>query len=144
MEVRLTTHTQGQTSMNFDPNTFQSLTVMLPGKQIIIDMLSGAIRQELADDETLFKTADIVAQFQEHQKKRGLSQSTIASYRSVLVALAASAPEWPPTPKEIDVLFDSYHAKKRSGVTIAEYWVRLSTWFKWAYRDKNPDDTLEA
>jgi integrase len=59
-----------------------------------------------------------------------------------LIALANFAPDWPPSAETVEAFLDSYDPKKYSGVTLAEYWGRLNTWFEWTieqgYLDWNP------
>ena len=133
MQLCLTTYNQEQHKFDFTTTLYQAVTVAMEGKEIVINLDTGQVDNRVIDREGEITTAEIAAKFEQHQKRRGLAKITMASYRSVLVALADVAPEWPPRIEDIEVLFDSYRTKKRSPVTLSEYWVRLNTWFKWAW-----------
>jgi integrase len=142
MQLCLTAYNQDQHKFDFAATLYQTLTVVLPGKQIIVDFQTGQVSDQLIENQPSLATADLVARFQDHQRKRGLGQSTMASYRSVLIALAVSVPEWPPTAEAIDTFLERYRGEKYSKVTLAEYWARLNTWFNWTqqmgYLGTNP------
>jgi integrase len=142
MELHLSSSNQGQQKFDFGDVLYQTLTVMLPDKEIAIDIQTGQVIDQPIDRTDEIATLDFVDRYQRYQQRRGLSDNTIASCRSVLVALAAQAPIWPPTVDEVEALLDGYHTKKYSRVTLAEYWGRLNTWFDWAlkrgYLRQNP------
>lgn len=114
------------------PIVYRTATLVLPSKHITVDIETGAIYDQPIDNQETILTAILVAKFKEHQEDRGLKKSTIACYSPVLNALAELAPDWPPTVDAIKELMRGYRAKKRSQVTLGEYWVRLNAWFKWA------------
>ena len=142
MKLSLTTHNQEQQVLDISSTLYQALTVNLPGRQITVDFQTGQVYNRDLESQELITTAELVTRYRVHQRKRRLSNSTIASYRSVLRALAAFAPEWPPTPEAIDLFLDGYADRNCSPVTLAEYWKWLNTWFKWTqqmgYIDLNP------
>jgi integrase len=142
MELYLIAHNEEQQKLVFSPTMYQAVTVNLPGKQVIVDFQTGQVFNRDLTDQAQLMTADLVKQFKEYQKDEGLAKSTIATYGSVLNALAVFAPEWPPTPEAIDSFLKGYTKKGCSKVTLAEYWRWLNTWFNWTrtkgYIDLNP------
>lgn len=98
----------------------------------IVNFLTGQIFDRSKEEQNPTATIDMVDKFKKHQQREGLSDNTINTYRSVLVALANFAPEWPPTVEAIETFLDGYQERECSGVTLAEYWGRIRTWFKWA------------
>ncbi len=131
-----TTVTPAQITFNITclPPNCRTVILSLPGKRLTIDTQTGVIHDQTSDNSTA-STIAIVAEFHDDQKSRGLSESTIACYRSLLAAFAALVPEWPPTIEAIRTFLDGYRERGRSDVTLAEYWGWLNTWFKWAQRE---------
>lgn len=142
MQICLTSFDQEQQRMEFPSALYQTLTITLPRKQIIVDFLTGRIYDKSTENEDPIATLEIVDKFKQHQEREDLSEHTIKTYRSVLVALADFAPVWPPTPEAIDEFLDGYRDRECSKVTLAEYWSRINTWLNWAcqrgYLDINP------
>ncbi len=87
---------QQQHKFDFPTALYETLTLILPSKQITIDFQTSQVYNRAIENPVHIYTAELVSKFQTHQERRGLSRSTIASYRSVLIALANFAPDWPP------------------------------------------------
>ena len=142
MQFHLTSYNQELHRFDFPAAFYRTLTVILPGKQITLDFHTGQIHDRSTEEQEALATDSIVDAFLKHLKKKNRKKSTIASYRSVLNALAEYSPDWPPAPDEIDAWLDEYEERDCSRVTLAEYWSWANTWFNWAlqmgYIDANP------
>ncbi len=134
MQICLTSVDQNLHRMEFPSALYQTLTINFPGKQIIIDFLTGRVYDKSTENENPIATIEIVDKFKKHQERENLSKHTIKTYRPVLVALSSFAPVWPPTPAAIDDFLDGYKERKCSEVTLAEYWGRINTWLNWAFQ----------
>lgn len=132
MQICLTSYNQEFHKFDFSSALYHTMTVSMPKRQIIVDFLTGQVYDRPLEDQNPIATIDIVDKFKKHQEREGLSPNTIDTYRPVLVALANFAPEWPPTAEMIETFLDGYKERECSGVTLAEYWSRIGTWFKWA------------
>lgn len=132
--MRITQLTQDQVEFDFSmiPSLYQTVTLVLPGKQVVVELDIGNIHDRPIDNQVRLNSMDLVLDFKAYQQRAEKQESTIAGYQSVLVALAEFLPEWPPSIAEVNQFFDRYRTKKYSQVTRAEYWVRLNAWFNWA------------
>jgi|GEM_PF-3401302 len=129
----------GQEQVQFDfctvPLVYQTVTLVFPGKQLIVDVQTGIIRDQPVDNQVKMPTAVLVEEFRSHKMRKEVSQSTINCYLPVLTAFVKSTPEWPPTVEQVNKFLDIYRNEEEySKVTLAEYWVRLNAWFKWAQK----------
>ncbi len=139
MQICLTSHNQEQHKLDFSTALYQSMTISLARRQITVNFLIGLIYDRSTENQSLIVTIEIVNKFKTYQERQDLSKNTIDTYHPVLVALADFAPEWPPTPEAIDSFLDGYKERGCSGVTLAEYWGRINTWFKWAQKKGHID-----
>jgi hypothetical protein len=79
MQLCFIAHNQEQHKFDFPMSLYQTLTIILPSKQIIIDFQTGQIHSQALENQPRIATEAIVSKFQKYQEKQGLGDSTIAS-----------------------------------------------------------------
>lgn len=127
-----------QTNQTFDiaftalPPTWDRVSVAFPGRIVVINLRTGQLDQSTPADRPIYTTAQVVELFHAFQTNNNLAQSTIASYYSPLLALAAALPAWPPLAADIDLFFDDYRRRQCSHTTLFDYYTRLNRFFNWA------------
>ncbi|MCB0190667.1 MAG: tyrosine-type recombinase/integrase [Anaerolineae bacterium] len=148
MNITHLSHEQVQFDFCAVPLVYQTVTLVFPGRQVVVDVKTGTIHDQPLNNQVAMPTVVLVDKFKTHKKREEVSQSTITCYHSLLISFAEFAPQWPPTIEQVNQFLDIYRNEEEySKVTLAEYWVRLNAWFKWAqkagYIILNPMEQIE-
>ncbi len=69
MQICLTSVDQDLHRMDFPSALYQTMTVTLPRKQIIIDFLTGRVYDKSTENENPIATIEIVDKFKKHQER---------------------------------------------------------------------------